>query len=248
MYSLRIENDQGEIRRIDIDKDSYSIGRLQENDLVLPDINVSRHHVVLETRQDGLVLVDQGSRYGIRMDSVQLPRETALVGGDFFVVGDYTFELILSASEAVPDNSQTVRMASISEEVLADSPKKDEIPAVSVLDGAVGVPYTVAVSEDETLKVLLEMKRRDTASIRAVDAGDLDSFGVELSEEDENRGKMSRTIMLTLMIGAVILLVWFLYSFWMDSELNISFIQGGSDHFRQTLLAAVPAGAFFTRA
>lgn len=234
MYSLRYENDRGEIRRIDVDKDVFAIGRLEDNDLVLEEINVSRKHAILEVRSEGLVLVDPGSRYGIRMNSAQLPRETLLRGGDNFYLGDFRFELIASDADSAPVDAATIRMTSIREEDVADkapSPSSaPEKPASSVLDEAVGVPYTVAVNEDETLKVLLEMRRRNTASVKPADIADEDRFIFETPADEDRRSRMTRTILVSLMIAATLLIAWLLYMFWMDSELNLGRINRLPEH------------------
>lgn len=54
------------------------IGRLSENDIVLDDSSVSRHHAVIEIRPDATVIVDQGSRNGTRLAGQKIEPETPI--------------------------------------------------------------------------------------------------------------------------------------------------------------------------
>lgn len=230
MYSLRIENDKGEIRRIDVDKDVYSIGRLKQNDLVLSDINVSRRHAVLEVRAEGLVLVDPGSKYGIRMNSTQNPPEVLLHGGDTFVLGDYKIELIPSESEVLPGASATIRMTSLNEKDVQEpvaAEKGDVAPsgAAVLIEDAVGVPYTVAVSEDESLRVLLEMRKRSLSGAgHKTDGHEADGFSLDPSVAEERRTAVRRSLLIALMLAATLLIAWFLYSYWASSEVYLGIL------------------------
>lgn len=242
MYSLRIENDKGEIRRIDVDKNVYSIGRLKENDLVLSDINVSRRHAVLEVRSEGLVLVDPGSKYGIRMNSSQNPPEVLLHGGDTFVLGDYKIELIPSESEVLPGASATIRMTSLNEKDVQEPAPAAEVSvepskAAAMIEDAVGVPYTVAVSEDESLRVLLEMRQRSLSGAgHKTDGRETDSFSLDPTVAEERRTAVRRSLLIALMLAATVLIAWFLYSYWANSEVSLSMIDRQAPQFAVAML------------
>lgn len=55
-----------------IDKPVYSIGRAPDNDLVLNDKSVSRHHAVIDFKEDGYYLKDQNSTAGTKVNGERL--------------------------------------------------------------------------------------------------------------------------------------------------------------------------------
>jgi pSer/pThr/pTyr-binding forkhead associated (FHA) protein len=63
------------------------MGRETDNDLVLLDPKVSRHHARLEPREGSWVVVDLNSRNGTRLNGLRIVR-AGLVAGDFVYVGD----------------------------------------------------------------------------------------------------------------------------------------------------------------
>lgn len=65
------------------------IGRGPDNDLVLADTRVSRHHGLLSARQGGLVYNDVGSTNGSFVNGARV-REVALGPGDVLQLGDST--------------------------------------------------------------------------------------------------------------------------------------------------------------
>ena len=73
-----------------------TIGRAADNDLVLDDQRVSRHHARLQGRRGMLVLTDLDSANGSRVNSVAIT-EVALGAGDRIEIG--TTILVV---EAVP--------------------------------------------------------------------------------------------------------------------------------------------------
>jgi len=66
------------------------IGRAVDNDIVLGDASVSRHHASIEYRNGGFVLCDLGSHNGTWL-SGQRVTETPLGGGDTLRLGDALF-------------------------------------------------------------------------------------------------------------------------------------------------------------
>lgn len=55
-----------------IDKPVYSIGRAPNNDLVLNDKSVSRHHAIIDFKEDGYYLKDQNSTAGTKVNGERL--------------------------------------------------------------------------------------------------------------------------------------------------------------------------------
>jgi hypothetical protein len=82
-----LEKPDGQRVRI---KDACSLGRTDNNDVVLPDVMVSRRHALIQ-RQGAkeLWLVDLGSRNGTCLNGSRLARPTLLQDQDQIVIGPY---------------------------------------------------------------------------------------------------------------------------------------------------------------
>lgn len=91
-------------------KGTCSVGRIDTNDLVLPDIKVSRRHALIQKEGgDELWLVDLGSRNGTRLNGERVIRPTLLRDQDKIEIGDYG--LVFHQPRALrrePVESQTV--------------------------------------------------------------------------------------------------------------------------------------------
>jgi len=69
-------------------KGTCSLGRTDNNDVVLADVMVSRRHALIQKQgQDELWLVDLGSRNGTRLNGSLLVRPTLLQDQDQIVIG-----------------------------------------------------------------------------------------------------------------------------------------------------------------
>ena len=84
---LRVTVAGGAPRSVDVDGTDLTIGRAADNDLVLGDNRVSRHHGRLTGRRGTLVYVDLGSTNGSRVNGVQVG-ELVLGEGDRLELGD----------------------------------------------------------------------------------------------------------------------------------------------------------------
>jgi FHA domain len=73
---------------VDLDGVRVMIGRVEDNDLQLPDEKVSRHHAVIEQEDGGrVVLRDLNSRNGTYVDGVRLAGSRVLTGGEQLRLG-----------------------------------------------------------------------------------------------------------------------------------------------------------------
>ncbi len=86
---LRIIEPAGGQRVVEFDGTGLTIGRASDNDLVLPDGRVSRHHARLSGRRGTLVFSDLGSTNGSRVNGVVVG-ELVLGAGDRIELGDTT--------------------------------------------------------------------------------------------------------------------------------------------------------------
>jgi pSer/pThr/pTyr-binding forkhead associated (FHA) protein len=71
------------------------IGRLPDNDIVLDDVNVSRHHAVIIDTGTSFVITDLRSANGVELGSERIRGTATLADGDVIRICDYefTFEL-----------------------------------------------------------------------------------------------------------------------------------------------------------
>jgi hypothetical protein len=84
---LRVRTPDGATRIVDVDGTDLTIGRAADNDLVLADGRVSRHHGRLTGRRGTLVYVDLGSTNGSRVNGTTVG-ELVLGEGDRLEIGE----------------------------------------------------------------------------------------------------------------------------------------------------------------
>jgi pSer/pThr/pTyr-binding forkhead associated (FHA) protein len=84
---LRVIDRDGAEHVQEFDGSQLTIGRAADNDLVLADSRVSRHHARIAGRRGTLVYADLGSTNGSRVNGVQVG-ELVLGAGDRIELGD----------------------------------------------------------------------------------------------------------------------------------------------------------------
>jgi hypothetical protein len=80
--------------------DELTVGRAWDNDVVLPDISVSRRHALLRRHGAGYLLLDQGSGNGTRVNGRKIDK-ARLRSGDEIVLGDSVVQFIEAGGTAV---------------------------------------------------------------------------------------------------------------------------------------------------
>lgn len=69
-------HDGEDVRQLVLDRDSFAIGRAADNDAILDDPRVSRHHARIDRRDGGYYVTDLGSGNGTHLNSEELqPKE-----------------------------------------------------------------------------------------------------------------------------------------------------------------------------
>lgn len=84
---LQVKSITGPTTRFAMVGDEATIGRAQENDLVLSDQTVSRRHARLRVAGDALTIEDLGSRAGTRVNGERVSGTVTLALGDHIVLG-----------------------------------------------------------------------------------------------------------------------------------------------------------------
>ncbi len=77
--------------RILLSQPEVQIGRMEANDVVLSDLNVSRHHAVIRWTSKGYVIQDCGSTNGTYVQGQQITEPVLLVPGQQILIGATTF-------------------------------------------------------------------------------------------------------------------------------------------------------------
>jgi pSer/pThr/pTyr-binding forkhead associated (FHA) protein len=89
----------------------WTVGRSQENDIVVPDPNVSRRHARLSRADNGFVVEDLGSTNGTLLDGAPIDRER-IESGDELTFGQITARFVRridSSGEPPPGRSSASR-------------------------------------------------------------------------------------------------------------------------------------------
>jgi adenylate cyclase len=99
------EGDQ--TRRLRLETSPAGIGRASDNQAVLKDFSVSRHHARIEQRGESWWVVDLGSTNGVKLNS-QYVTEAGLADGDQVAIGNFTLTFNRTeANESVSISSST---------------------------------------------------------------------------------------------------------------------------------------------
>ena len=91
---LNIAGGDGQSRRVEMDGESYSLGRSHENDLSYPDdISLSRKHLVIERTEDRWYVRDLGSKNGTRVNDTLIVDRFRIQPGDRVTAGHLVLAL-----------------------------------------------------------------------------------------------------------------------------------------------------------
>ena len=94
MYTLIIEDHNGHsAAEISFDQGSYTIGRVDGNDVVLASNSVSRSHARIFVSNNKCYIDDLGSANGVLIDGVQIKERTEIRHGSKIRIGEYTLYL-----------------------------------------------------------------------------------------------------------------------------------------------------------
>lgn len=115
MARLYLEDDAGNVRIVPMEADEVSIGRAEDNHIVLPDRNVSRHHARLRAVNGRFFVEDAGARYGLFLNGSRVDGRREVRSGDLIGLGDYKIKVLpgegwaeVEAAEPAPDRRETV--------------------------------------------------------------------------------------------------------------------------------------------
>ncbi len=100
---------RSDIPALELTKSEVVIGRLGDNDLILPgDSSVSRHHAHIRRRGDHYSIEDNKSRHGVEVNGQKIISSFRLKAGDVVTIGKFRFRFVtpqtsVSASVTSPE-------------------------------------------------------------------------------------------------------------------------------------------------
>ena len=98
MFSIVITERGGAQRLLEVDAAEAGIGRLEDNEIVLPRSNVSKHHARLVVKDDRCVIVDLKSTNGTYVNGRKISAPMVVGPTDKIYIGDFILTLAQSAN------------------------------------------------------------------------------------------------------------------------------------------------------
>jgi len=201
MNRLYIEDDAGNVEVVPLE-DVVTLGRSEDNDIVLGERNISRHHARIVRRNEQFSVEDAGSRYGLRVNGARVEGERRINPGDVIGVGDYIVK-VLARDNAVAEGST----------------KEDEVPP----DRRETVTGQPAIDDVEP------PAEAPTGLMTVQEMEEIASQGWEsdFGRLDEGKEKRKNTVGLLLMVMLLVVAVALgMTYFWASSDSNIESAEG----------------------
>ncbi len=100
---LKFTDENGEERRVAVDKMEWIVGRHSSSDLHIADGRLSRQHLKIERRGDTFTATDAGSSNGSKLNNKPLLKAAALNKGDLLDLGGLTVFVEFDSDEELPE-------------------------------------------------------------------------------------------------------------------------------------------------
>jgi pilus assembly protein CpaF len=117
VFSIVITERGGSQRQLDFDLAELSIGRLDENEIVLPRGNVSKRHARIKLEDGEYLLLDLQSTNGTYINGRKVMGATPVVSGDKIYIGDFVLSLRDAAEQAFSTHAEASEPIDMSDEV-----------------------------------------------------------------------------------------------------------------------------------
>mgnify|MGYP000529206600 CR=1 FL=1 len=104
MYKLTVVSGPNRGSSFPLKDGDSTIGRQDDNVIVLKSSKISRIHCILKVTDDGVILEDQGSANGTFVNGIMI-KAKSLQPGDKFSVGEYVLEIrkaVKRSAESAP--------------------------------------------------------------------------------------------------------------------------------------------------
>ena len=107
MLILTLAEKGGESKDLTFDKTEIRVGRVRDNDIVLPKGNVSKHHCRLVLQNGQLLVEDLGSTNGTYVNGRKIAEATSISTSDKVFVGDFAIRVTGGVRAAEPQLGST---------------------------------------------------------------------------------------------------------------------------------------------
>jgi len=126
MPSVRLITKNGQVYHLPLLEDETTIGRSDDNDIVLPGPTVSRKHARIQKTEEGYLLTDLGSRNGTEVNQ-KSTKSTFLKHQDQIRIGANRLTFITEEdAQEGPDGSPVLTVSSLPSEAASDPAKITE--------------------------------------------------------------------------------------------------------------------------
>lgn len=106
---LKFKDENSNFRKVLVEGDKFTVGRTAENDLTIPQRQISRQHLKIERFEHIYVASDCGSSNGTTINGISLDKPVALKNGDLLNLGgdlEMEVELVSKPAERRPYRRQ----------------------------------------------------------------------------------------------------------------------------------------------
>lgn len=93
MLKVVVHEKGGRTQRFNFESDQFSVGREEDNDLVLDRVNISKHHLRFRRSQGSIEIIDLGSTNGTYVNGRKVAQPRPVRRADRIYVGDYILML-----------------------------------------------------------------------------------------------------------------------------------------------------------
>lgn len=124
MFSIVITERGGAQRLLEVDAAEAGVGRLEDNEIVLPRSNVSKHHARLVLKDDRCVIIDLKSTNGTYVNGRKISAPMVVGPTDKIYIGDFILTLAQGGISVTGER----RLRSDSDDVSANNPGYDRQP------------------------------------------------------------------------------------------------------------------------
>ena len=122
MAKFILKYDKKKLKEIPIAKDTLTIGRMEDNDVVIDNLAVSRHHARLVREKDNYYLEDLSSHNGTFVNDERIIK-CELNERDNILIGKH----ILTFKREIEEDQRRIKLSSSDTTVLLDTKKHREL-------------------------------------------------------------------------------------------------------------------------
>ena len=170
ILTLRFKKDEKKLGEYPIDKgESLSIGRLENNDIVIENLAVSGHHAKIDSVGEKFLLTDLNSKNGTFVNEQPITQPHWLQHGDVVIIGKHYLVFSYATDEELPDDENSAMQQTMvmdtenyrkmmeKSAVAKASGEKEMVGVLSILSGGEG--------EIELIKKLTKIGKNASSDI-----------------------------------------------------------------------------------